>query len=261
MNWILIVVLAILAGCGYAGWKKGVIRIVLSLTMMIVTILATVFAAPVVGKIVKEKTTLYDSLYQSVSQAVESGPLLGNAEQKVKTQLDENEQLSDELENVEDSDVQKYADRIISVLNLPESIASQVETVINTDYVEQIRNEGGAAVRSVIVTAVAQRMTDIIFNTVIHIIVFAVVFAVLRLVVSVTGIISMLPVIHQANKVLGLAVGLLEGILFVWVFFVLLTAFGSQSWAAQALADIGNSRFLSFLYDNNYILKSVFRSL
>lgn len=256
MNWILICVLAILAICGYAGWKKGIIRIVLSLAVMVVTIVVTIFAAPLLGKGIKENTTLYDGLYKSVEQAVISSDLFGGAEEKVQTELDDTL-----LEEADDSQVKQYVRQVVAALHLPDSIAGQVEEVVDADDVAQIQEQGNTAVKAVVSKAIAERMTQIIFNAIIHVIVFVVLFVVLRLVVSVTGMISMLPVIHEANKVLGLAAGLIEGLFFVWIFFALITAFGSQEWAAQALTDIGSSKLLSFLYDNNFILKSVFRSL
>lgn len=256
MNWILICVLAILAICGYAGWKKGIIRIVLSLAVMVVTIVVTIFVAPLLGKAIKEHTTLYDGLYKSVEQAVMSSNLFGGAEEKVQAELDDTL-----LEEADDSQVKQYVSQVAEVLRLPDSIADQVEDVVDADYIAQLQTEGNTAVKAVVSKVVAERMAQIIFNAIIHIAVFAALFVILRLAVSVTGIISMLPVIYEANKVLGLAVGLIEGLLFVWIFFALITAFGSQEWAAQALTDIGSSRLLSFLYDNNFILKSVFRSL
>lgn len=258
MNWILICVLAIFAMCGYAGWRKGVIRIVLSLAIMAVTILITVFAAPVIGNTIKQNTTLYDRLYDSVEKVIETGNIFEKAER-----LSEIEEFTD-LEGAEgekDGQVERYVDKMLDVLKLPASISEQIENTVDTDYIEQIQQEGPTMVKAAAMSIVAQRMTQIIFNTIIHIVVFFAAYAVLRLVTMVTGVISMLPVIHQTNKLLGLAVGLVEGVLLVWIFFAVITALGSQQWAAQALADIGSNKILAFLYDNNYILKSVLKSI
>lgn len=256
MNWVLISVLAILAICGYAGWKKGIIKIVLSIATIIVTIVVTVFAAPLLGRIIKENTTLYDSLYKSVEMAVISNDLFGKTAEEVDTDVSE-----DFFTEADNQEIKEYISQVIGVLNLPESIESQVEDVVDADYIAQLQQEGHTAVKTVISGIIAERMTQIIFNTIIHITVFIALFIVLRIAVSVTGVIGMLPVIHEANKLLGLVAGLVEGLLFVWIFFAVITAFGNMEWAAKALEDINSSKLLSIIYDNNLILKSVFRSL
>lgn len=260
MNWVLISVLAILAICGYAGWRKGIIKIVLSIATIIITIVVTVFAAPLLGRIIKESTTLYDNLYQSVKKAVVSSELFDRAVEETV----EPEEVNRDQEFLAEADEQKikdYVGQVVEMLSLPESIAEQVEDVVDAEYIVKLQEEGNTAVSAVISSIIAERMTQIIFNTIIHMIVFISLFIILRIVVLVTGIIGKLPVIHEANKLLGLAVGLVEGLFFVWIFFALITAFGNQKWAAEALTDISSSRLLSIIYNNNLILKSVFRSL
>ena len=248
MNWVLIAVLAILAICGYAGWRKGIIKMVVSVAAMIVTIIVTVFAAPLLGKMIKNNTKIYDNLYNSVRTMVEEA--LENAEEGTQSYIsgDENE-------------IQTYLGQAAKMLKLPESIAVRVEETVDYDYIEEIQEQGNTTVNTLVSPIISQRLTQIIFNAIIHIIVFIALFVVIRIVMSVTGIIGRLPVIHEANKLLGLAVGLIEGLLIVWVFFALLTAMGSTEWAANALSDISSSKLLSLIYDNNLILKSVFRTL
>lgn len=261
MSWILICVLVILAMCGYAGWKKGVIRIVLSLAIMVLTILTTVFAAPIIAKTIKEKTTWYDGLHDSIQQTLESVTVfdesLWQTDDTAKTESEDFE----EYEITQEDKIEKYVDEMITVLNLPESIARQIESTINADYVEQIKEDGITTVKSAATAIIAQRMTQIAFNAIIHIVVFCTVYVLLRLLIVITGVVARLPVIYQANKLLGLVVGLVEGILFVWILFAVVTAFGGQQWAVEALEDIGNSKILSFLYDNSPILKSMFKMI
>lgn len=58
MNWFLICVIAVIAGCGYAGWKKGVLRMAVSLVSVFIAIAATVILSPVIADALK-KNTLY----------------------------------------------------------------------------------------------------------------------------------------------------------------------------------------------------------
>lgn len=248
MNWVLIAVLAILAICGYAGWRKGIIKMVVSVAAMIVTIIVTVFAAPLLGKIVKNSTKIYDNLYNSVEMMV--------AEALQKAEIGTESYIAGD-----ENEIQTYLGQAAKMLKLPESIAVRVEEDVDYDYIEEVQEQGNTTVNTLVSSIISQRLAQIIFNAIIHIIVFIALFVVIRIVMSVTGIIGRLPVIHEANKLLGLAVGLIEGLLIVWVFFALLTAMGSTEWAVNALADIKSSKLLSLIYDNNLILKSVFRTL
>ena len=54
MNWVLICVIGILAISAYTGWKKGVIRIVVSLLSLVATILLTIVLSPSIATLLKE---------------------------------------------------------------------------------------------------------------------------------------------------------------------------------------------------------------
>ena len=70
----------------------------------------------------------------------------------------------------------------------------------------------------------AEQMTRIIVNAVSYCIVFIALFVILKLLTSVTGLISRLPVIHQADRLGGMAAGLIEGLIIVWLAFAVVTA-------------------------------------
>jgi uncharacterized membrane protein required for colicin V production len=256
MSGVFLIVLAILLLCGYVGWKKGIIKIVLSILTMVITILFTVFLAPIIANAIKENTTLYDQLYTAVSRAVSSSTMFDEAvEESIE---DYNEVINEEIS---DTELKTYAGLVGKKMKLPDSITEQIESLVDSENLKQLQSQAGATVKNAVAEIIAERMTQIIFQTIIHLILFVVLFAVLRCIVTLTGIITMLPVIHQANKTLGLVAGIIEGLLFVWVLFAVITAFGSTQWASSALSDIGANPFLSFIYDNNLILKSVFKSI
>ena len=74
---------------------------------------------------------------------------------------------------------------------------------------------------------------------------------------GVTGVISRLPVIHQADKLCGTIASIVEVLIIVWVVFAIVTAFGNNVWASDILAQIHSSSFLEFIYDNNIIMKMI----
>ena len=71
--------------------------------------------------------------------------------------------------------------------------------------------------------------------------------------------IEKIPVLKDVNKLMGLLLGVAEGLIVVWLFFALVTACSRFDWAASALADIGGNGFLSFIYDHNLIMSTLFK--
>lgn len=265
MSWVWIAVLAVFAVCGYVGWRKGIIRIVVSLATLIITILAAVFVTPIVGHAVKTNTELYEKLQRTVYEAVYKSDLYKDAvADAVPEEIDaslpiETESYQEHMENLS-----AYVAQIVETLNLPDDVADTIASAVAPEQILGVLSPlgvGETTVRSVVTAIIAVRLTDIIFHAVIYIIVFMVIFIILRIVVAVTNLISRLPVIHQANKLGGLLVGLAEGLVLVWLLFAVITAFSNTTWAAQALVDIGESKLLSLLYNSNLILKSAFRNL
>ena len=103
----------------------------------------------------------------------------------------------------------------------------------------------------------AAQLSAIIINAICYCIVFVILYIILKVFMGVTGVISRLPVIHQADKLCGTIAGIVEGLIIVWVVFAIVTAFGNNVWASDILAQIHSSSFLEFIYDNNIIMKMI----
>lgn len=283
MNWVLFSVIVLLAVFGFIGWKNGIIKIVVSLATLIITMLLAVFIAPVVCEAIKTSTKLDDNLQKMVYDIIIRQDLYGTItenENMPENPAELPEELKDIEANKDDIDnclqqisnnavaVSKYAVQLIDKLKLPDNVKNQIKQVMseqnirnvvaNNDIIKIIDQTDGS-VESLMAAVMAAKLADIIFSAIVYIIVFVVVFAILKIIVVVTNIVSRLPVIRQANKIGGLALGLVEGLIAVWVLFVVITACGSMKWAVDAMADINNSSFLSMLYENDIILKMIFR--
>jgi len=295
MNWILFLVIAIFAVFGFIGWKKGIIKIVVSLATLIITLLLAVFIAPAVCQGLKTATKLDEGLQEIVYNVIMQQKLKGDAgtagEDGKPQDTQENGNISgivgelpEELKNIEadKGDIDKYlnqiadnagkasayAGQIIDKLNLPDNVKEQmkqmvseqnIRNMIENNEITNIINQTDGSLQSVMVCAAATKLADLIFRAIVYTIVFIVVFAILRVIVVATDIVSRLPVIRQANKAVGLVLGLVEGLIAVWIMFVVITACGSMEWAADALTDISSSKLLSMLYESDIILKMIFK--
>ena len=80
-----------------------------------------------------------------------------------------------------------------------------------------------------------------------------------KLVLVLLDVVTKLPVIHGINSAGGLIVGLLEGVLIVWVIFVVAVLFVSGdklTWFYDALE---NSKIALALFNSNVLLKMILR--
>ena len=88
-------------------------------------------------------------------------------------------------------------------------------------------------------------------------IILAVIHKVLNLVFFSAKVLAKLPVIHSCDKLLGVLAGAVETVVLIWVVFTLLINFDTGSIGQQILSYVGESRFLTFLYEHNYLVKWV----
>lgn len=266
MSWVLVAVIALFLLFGFIGYNKGVVKIVLSMAILFVTLFVSVFVTPVISKTIKNNTGLYDGLEDAVYSVITKNKVVSEEADDSISEYEENiskEQIADKIDTIS-----KYTGSMLEGLKLPENITSEITSAIMGDNITKLlsdnsidrifaKSDGTVAGAASAIAVV--KLTEIIFNAIIYVFVFAIMFVLLRVLAGVTGIITRLPVIKQANRLGGLLLGLAEGLLAVWIMFIVVTAFGSVEWASDALSEIGGNSFLSFLYDSNIFLKMIFK--
>ncbi len=217
MNWTLISVLAIIAVFALIGMFKGFIKILFSLVSIIVVLVVTSIFAPKLTTYLKEKTTWDDSL-------------------RTKTEA-----------YYEEKGVLKHADGEVDLSDLPlpstlrDSIAKNADSVIDKGY--EAYND-----------YVVDSSSNMFFSIIVYIGMFLALYLLLGIVSIILNIMSRLPVIHQINKLAGFITGALEGLLIVWVLFLILGMFSNHGFAAEVYSQINANAFLTFLYDKNILL-------
>ncbi|CRZ35424.1 colicin V production protein [Herbinix hemicellulosilytica] len=139
-------------------------------------------------------------------------------------------------------------DEMINDLPLPKSIR---ENLIENKKKQE------ANIKSYIVS----RVTGIVINAIAFILTYVVVFAGLWIISAAINIISKLPIINQINKWAGFIVGGMQGLFIVWLLLLLLTVFGGSELSQSAFKQIEESKFLSFIYNKNFILHIVLNAV
>ena len=233
------------------GWRKGVIRLVLSLVSMIITIMAAVVIAPMATTAIKNNTNIDENIAQSIYTVLYENKEVDEyfEDKQVLTGGIDISQVESHIQTVTDV-VAEVGDKI----NLPESLT-------DSELMSVIREYGEASVKEITIRLIALRLADIVLTAIAYLVIMVVVSIVLRVVVAATGLIRRLPVIKQADKLGGLIVGLVEGIAVVWIFFTVVTAISGTQAASNILVQIHGNAILEALYNCNPITSLLFSTI
>lgn len=219
---IMIGVIFILFINAYAGYKKGFMHIVLNLlTILLSMALATGFM-PIVSNAIQKNTGLYN--YSK-----------GKVQQSIRKELNK----------------KKQENEILEALPLPSDVKQKLEK--NT----AISDFGGAASFE---EYIGDSMAKLIINLISFIILYCAFRILLSVLISVFDLLRKLPVIHEMDNLLGLTLGVMEGILFIWILCLVLMAFAGTSEGREIYAIVKNNDFLQFFYEHN-LLETLINSL
>ena len=238
---VLICVAAILCIAAFNGMKKGAIRMAASLVAMIITIAVTTFASPIVSEKVKNDTDMDERITQSIYENI----------------IKDGRKYGEDDSQVIDSSTVVYKDAISEYMKLPQSLSDNITESAAMKILDSAGTSAEVTIKEMAAQIFAAQLSAIIINAICYCIVFVILYIILKVFMGVTGVISRLPVIHQADKLCGTIAGIVEGLIIVWVVFAIVTAFGNNVWASDILAQIHSSSFLEFIYDNNIIMKMI----
>ena len=232
MNYVLIVVLAILAIGAIIGWKKGFVDMLFGAVSMTIALILAVLIGPKLGTFVQENTGLTDKLSVKVSQTL----------------------------NLEDLAIEvPEPDAFVENLNLPEIIkekltSEEFEAKLNLD---KMAEDASRKMAEVVATFLART----IISALCFVIVFVVALILLFVLNKILDLFAKLPLLKQANQIAGLALGVFQGILVIWLFFAVVTVISGTEFGQNMFGYINSSKLLSFLYANNipvnFITKTV----
>ncbi len=254
---LLIGVILILGIFAVAGWRKGIIKIVLSLVSIVVTIIASVIVAPLAASAVKSGTNLDENLSQSIYELLSNNKNIDSYFAENQVDIGINVEHISSYSDIVSNLVGEVGNRI----NLPESLTAAVKAIPENEMVNTVTDYAVTSVKEAALRMISIRLADIVLTVIIYIVVMAVVFIILNVIIATTGVVNRLPVIKEANKIGGAVIGLVEGLVVVWLFFTLITAISATETASNILSQIHSSVFLEDLYNYNPITKFLFNSV
>lgn len=226
-NWIAVIVAIIFVVSIFYGYRKGFFRLCVSFTVTILTVIMVGILTPYVGDAIVKWTEIDETIKDKCIESL------------VPKEIAETETIS----------LQEQID-LIEHAEIPE--------LFRKALVENNNSEGYAMLG---VESFADYIGSAVARTTINIMAFLVTFLLLTILARMTlftlDVITKIPVVHGLNQWAGAGLGIVMGIILVWILFMLITLFRNTPLGTECFRQIQSNRFLSVLYQMNFILKEI----
>lgn len=224
INYLFVVVVISLLIGALVGYKRGFLRIAVSLIGLLVVIVISLKLSPFVSEYVSNNTQIYDSVKHKIVE------------------------LYDEKNGTLDNSISENQNLTIKSYNLPDLISSALVTN-NTSEMYSV------LAASLFEEYIAGYLAAICIKAGSFVGVFIALEIILFLLKLTIKILEKIPVLKTFNKMLGLVAGVGTVLIFVWVFYIGIMMFFADSLGEWLLAQVNSSTFLTFLFNNNMLFK------
>lgn len=234
INAFLIIVALILIGCTVLGGIKGFVHTIFTMFSLFIIIMLTGVLSPYVADYINGHTDVPKSIHSKVEEKI-------NLKEKIS---------SDSSANRND---------LIDKMDIPEQLKGIIK--------EKSQAAGDAfsatteAASEKLVTGIYDRITDLIVSAIAYLFTFAVVGVIVLIAGILLDIVSKLPGIKQANAILGVIVGFVQGYLAVSVVYIAAVAFAATELGASVISQVAESEILTWFYNHNIVVDIVFGML
>lgn len=226
MNWLNILILAVLVLCVFNGIQRGMIRAAFALVSVILTLILGFILNPYVTEFLKEETPVYEVIQvkceESISQALEE-----QLEQKI----------NEEQQN-----------QFIETLSMPDNLKKML-----------IKNNNTEGYRHLLAESFGEYLSHSIAQLAVGAISLIITFLFISILMNITGGllqgIFSLPILSLVNRAGGGVLGAVQGVFVVWVIFLVITLFWDAQWAQTAAEMLEENSVTAYLYDNNLLVR------
>ena len=237
MNWLFYVILGFILMSIFVGARKGFFKMAISMVFLILVLILASLLNPYVAKFLREKTSVYETINEK-SKAV------------VMSYLEKDELSQDDMAEADISSTMQNS--ILESLPLPQTFKNNLISNNKTDIYELL---GVNKFVDYLASYVAYSVT----NGIAFLLSFALAIILIRVIMYAINILTSLPGIGFINSVGGMVLGGAQAILWIWVFFVVVTVLYNTTFGETLMSAIEGDAFLSFLYDKNVFLPVVMR--
>ena len=234
MNWLLIIVILVLAGNIVWGFSKGFLRVIYSMLAWIAILVFVTWATPYVANVLTEKTNIDNRIETNLDEKLHE-LVIGNT----------NGQKEDREPDAQNPGQGKKNYRDLQ-MKLPDAVTNKL---FDTNKIADQILEGSGAY-----DVVAGRATDLVMRVISFVLVLLIAVISFHLLSVVLKVVEKLPLIGGINRLLGLFAGLVKGILIIWLAFAIIAMAGTTDIGIALISYIYESPLLIWAYENNFVL-------
>ena len=100
---------------------------------------------------------------------------------------------------------------------------------------------------------IVRTISNLIIKILVYIALVIAILIIIRILLMITKMISRIPIIHGFNKFFGGLLGLLQGLIYLWLFCLLISVFSETSFGMGLMDVINGSALLQLIYEGNLI--------
>ncbi len=225
MNWTDLIVFAIIVLFAIIGLKRGFFITIIKIASFFVSVLIAIKLYPVLSKVF-QKTSVYLKVKASILNTL----------------------LMKKQELAAGGGTEQASESLIDSLPLPDFLKSII------DKGAASAAQGYAELADNVSSQLANLICDIV-SVIVLFIVARIAFVLLKFIFK--GI-AKLPIFKQLDKIGGLALGAVEGLLYVYILLAVLMLFHSNPKFEKVFNSVENSLVVGSLYENNFIVSGMF---
>lgn len=217
------IIIGILFGvCVLAGWIQGLFKVLISAAGLIASIVVAVYVAPHVSGYLEKNTQIDEKIAKYIS-----------------TELGFSDSEKEESKGVQVA--------IINELPISDSLKAGILNNNNSEMYEALDVSG-------VYNYIAKSIAVLILNAC----VFLLLILGCRILFFVLGKaangFTKLPIVRWIDKMGGGCLGVIKGLIFIWIFFLILSITSTFGWSQKMISQISQSEILLLLYNNNLLL-------
>ena len=224
LTWLGIAVFVILLLFVWMGYKRGFIKEIVSFFFVFLSLSLAWALNPYINEFLVQKTPIYSTIQETCANFVQS-----QGEEDAEYETDSTGDLIDSL---------KLPDLLRKNLEENNNAETYAELSVNT-----------------LTGYISGYLAKTVINGLSYVLAYILSTIVIRLIVYVLNLIAGLPVLKTANKLTGGVVGLLKGIVFVWIALLVVTVLCGTEIGKTVLELIEKDTLLSTLYQYDPLVR------
>lgn len=230
MSVIVSVTIIILLVYSIIGYKKGLVKTVLSFGSILVALFIANMAYGQVSKIIRDATRIDDSIRENISESIS---------EKLDSHVNSSQEQKDAIER----------------LTLPADIKKMLSDNNNNDVYDEM---GFPFLPEYFPDYVGYLLSCVVVNGIAFLVTFFVVLIFCKVLLQLWNLATDFPLVGWVDSLGGLALGLLKGLILVWLVYFFVTMCSTTAWGMTACQEIQDNLFTKLIYDNNLLTNALY---